>query len=178
MTTENENKVACQLVDIRKTHSIFEFLDYRAWLEAIFFEMKKQLKTYSYLKFSKELKLGSSNVHLVISGKRLLTAKTGDKIAKSLALDTAEKKYLDLLVEYGASTAEQRAALFKKLIDVRMKRLASATEREELEFFTEWYHLAIIELLRIPESSDDAEWLAQKLSPRVPLHTGPRCGRL
>lgn len=144
------------------------FLSYQDWLIKIFEEAKKISDNYSYAKFSEDLGLGSSNAHQILSGKRKLTPKTGQHVIKSLRLFGKAKKYLETLIsiENAKDTAEREKAL-SELLKLKTKSISSVLEKMQLQFFAEWYNAAILEVLQLPNASDDPKWIANILNPKV-----------
>lgn len=147
-----------------------KFADYRSWLKALYGRIKSLESRYSYAQFSKDVGLGSSNAHAVVQGKRQLTLKTAQHLIKALNLTGKQKRYLELLVECErAKDASQRNAAFRELVGLRSKTLSTKQSKKQFEFFRHWYIAAILELLRLPDASDDPEWIAQTLQPKVSL---------
>ena len=40
-------------------------------------------------------------------------------------------------------------------------------DKDQLKFYAEWYHGAILELLALESSKDDPEWLSKTLIPKI-----------
>ncbi len=147
---------------------ITDYIDYRMWMKAIYLEAKHREKSYSYAKMSSDLGLGSSNAHLVVTGKRDLTAKTGSKVADALKLGSLHRQYFIKLIEYTrAKDAVDRDVFFQELLKIKSKQLPNEIEKQKLQFFSEWYNGAILELLRLDDAKDTPEWISENLSPKV-----------
>lgn len=145
------------------------FLDYREFLRALYNEVKLALPTYTYLKFSEDMGLSYSNaLHQVIQGRRPLSLKAAEKIISSLHLSGQEKQYLLILVEHSNSKlSEERSSLLKRLMTLRDSCVSAQLEKEQLSYYSEWYHPVIREMVLLPDFNPDPYWIADRLDPRV-----------
>jgi uncharacterized protein (TIGR02147 family) len=121
------------------------------------------------LQFADDLGFSKTNVmHLVIGGKRRLTVKSGTRIAKSLGLEDADRRYFELLVRYGlVADDRERNDLFLDLQTLKAKTQRSALAASQMELFTAWHHPVIHEMMMLPGFSPDPRWIAAKLSPSI-----------
>lgn len=145
------------------------FTDYRSYLNFIYETIKANNSAYSFIKFTEDLGLGSSNLmYHYLKGKRPLTIKTARKIATALGLMGLERKYFLTQVEYQiAKKNEQRQQSFQKLLETKASCLSGQFDKNQLEFFKHWYHIAIFELLRLEGAKDDPNWIAKQLKPNI-----------
>jgi uncharacterized protein (TIGR02147 family) len=159
-----------QLRDIASDLNIFEFEDYRSYLSALYVAAKNRLPSYSYANLSSDLGLSSTNAFTVIQGKRNLTAKTAERIAEILRLGATRGRFLVALVQQEhARDKEARDNAFQERLQLAKRQLASKVDRAKLLFFENWYNSAILELLRLPDSKDDPQWIAATLRPSIGL---------
>jgi len=149
--------------------SVVAFLHYREYLQAVYFALKKGMERYSYLAFAEDLGFSRTNViHLVISGKRPLTVKGAQRAAEALGLKGLERRYLETLVRYNNSRqSTEREELFQELLAMKNRTLKSALDKAQLEFFSEWYHPVIREMMLMPSFKADPEWIAATVFPRI-----------
>ena len=71
-----------------------------------------------------------------------------NKIIGQIGLSGSAKKYFECLVEYQNSRdSSKREALFQTLISIKSKSLSSYEAKAQLDFFSEWYHTAIYEMI-------------------------------
>ncbi len=104
----------------------------------------------------------------ITQGRRPLSPKAAEKIVKALKLRSVERRYLLLLVEYcntNSNAARERA--FDGLLELKDKVLASETDRNELEYFTKWYHVIIGEMTRLAGFDPDPAQIAKALLPTI-----------
>ena len=155
-----------QLASIADQVDVTRYLSYRDYLGAFYDLLKKQMESYSYLQFAEDLGFSKTNViRLVIAGKRPLTLKAGEKIAKSFALKGPERKYWLMMVRYNNERVPaQREEYFQKLMDQKQKDLPTELDQKHLEYFNEWYYPVIREMVVLPEFDGTPEWIKGNLS--------------
>lgn len=145
------------------------FLDSGSYLQSLYLEIKAKKGNYSYLQFAQDLGFAPTNlIHQIIKGHRPLTVKTAEKIANALHLVPHEKKYFLTLVAYERETdhaAKEQA--FQALIALKNRALTSEVDRKWLEFFGEWYHSVIWEMIAMEGAPRTAEEFAQTIVPKV-----------
>jgi uncharacterized protein (TIGR02147 family) len=152
-----------------RTISPFGYLDVRKFLAALFEERKTTRRTYSYDTFSEELGFGRcSYTHQVIHGGRPITTKAAQRIAKALGCDARERRYLVALTKHlAAKNAALREAAFQEILEIRSEVLESDLDRNQLEYFSEWYHPAVRELVTFNDFDPDPHWIAKQLTPNI-----------
>ncbi len=145
------------------------FMDYKEYLFAVYRELKESFATYSYLEFSSDSGFGQCTaMHLIVHGNRPLTLKGAQKIARAIGLKGDERRYFLAMPDYvNATDASLKDAAFAQLMKLKARLVPSDLDRRYLEFYSHWYNAAIIEILRLPYASDDPEWIADRLTPRV-----------
>ncbi|HYX38534.1 MAG TPA: TIGR02147 family protein [Oligoflexus sp.] len=149
--------------------SVTRYLDYREYLQAIYLALKNELGSYSYLSYAEDLGFSKTNVvHLIIKGKRPLTDKAADRISSALDMRSNERKYFEQLVSFQNShDAIEREMLMQNLLHYKNKDVQSEESHDQLEFFTEWFNVAIYELALTPYFTEDPKELAGLLTPRI-----------
>lgn len=145
------------------------FTDYRDYLAAVYHALKQYYDSYSYVQFTIDLGFGECNaIYLIIRGERPLTRKGAQKIVDIIGLVKTDRQYLLKLVEFEkVSDAGKKDRAFEALMELKRKALPTVLEKNQLEFYNNWYNGAIVELLRSETSSDDPEELGNRLLPRV-----------
>jgi uncharacterized protein (TIGR02147 family) len=145
------------------------FLDAKEYLAGLYARAKASIEQYSYVRFTEDLGFGACNaMYLIIHGKRPLTKKGAEKIAAALGMTGVEKRYLVNLAQAHSVTKKgERAAAFDRLVELKARTVPTELDRQQLEFYNEWHHAVILELLALPDAKDDAEWIAASLTPGV-----------
>jgi uncharacterized protein (TIGR02147 family) len=148
--------------------SIFEFLDYRTYLRAVY-ELKKQLNSYfSHRVFAQHLNLRASG-HLlyVMQGKRALTPEIASRLSDFLKHKKTEAEYLLLLIDYtDAKNQGQRQFAFQRMAALR-RRAVKNISPSQYAFYEKWYHSAIREAVAAMPFDGDCKALAGRLWPPV-----------
>ena len=145
------------------------FLDYRDYLGAVYQALKKNNNDYSYVSFTEFVGLGRCNaMYVIIHGSRPLTEKSARKVAAALSLKGKERLYFLKLVKFSRCKDPQEGSeAFSALWDIKAETLPTQLDRQLLTFYEEWYHGAVLELLRAKDAQDDPEWIAKSLIPRI-----------
>ncbi len=154
---------------LREKVNPLRFLNYQDYLKELYTNCKLLFGKYSYLSLANDLGFSSTNViHLMVQGKRPLTLKSAVKIAEALGLVGKERLYFEAVVQYqNERDVRMRESLFKKIIAMRSEVLDGDLEKARLEFFSEWYHPAIYELIALEDFQGDSKWIADRLQHRI-----------
>jgi len=148
--------------------TIFEYLDYRLYLKDFYLEKKKTSK-FSFREFSRMAGFTSPVfIKLVIEGKSNLSASSSGKLSKAQGLVKTEGSFFENLVKFDQA----------KNIDEKMKylhRLKKSTSSiksfvltdEHFEYFSQWYHAVVKELLTTMEFNGDYGKLAETIHPPI-----------
>jgi uncharacterized protein (TIGR02147 family) len=146
-----------------------QYLDYAVFLEDVFQWVKHRCLTYSYVFFADDLGFSKTNViHLIIRSKRRLSIKGAERIIESLHIKSTERLYLETLVRYqNARLPSDRESLFARLMELKSKSLSSTLEQSQLEYYNEWFHPVIRELVGMPGFNADPHWIVKHIEPRV-----------
>ena len=157
-----------QLKEIARTLKVTDHSDYRAFLGLIYAEAKARDPSYSYVRMSKNLGVGSTNAHTIIRGKRPLTIKAAEKICTALGLTGVQKRYFLALVKQDrAKSLQEKDAAFSQRLALKQRMLPTELDRKQLAFFEHWYHSAIYELMRLEGAEDTVEWIFNNLCPQI-----------
>lgn len=146
------------------------FLDYRVFLESLYAHLKQARGgDYSYQRFAEDLGFKATTVmHQIVRGYRPLTVKAAAKVVKAMDLRGTERKYFMALVEFGnAKQSAAREELFEKLVALKAETLPDETDKDTLEYFSEWYHPVIRELVGTKGFEPDPAWIAGRIGPKI-----------
>lgn len=149
-------------------NSIFDYLDYRKYLRALFEEKKKELPGFSHRSLAMKLSLRApGHMLFVIQGKRRLTDDIALRLAAYLKLGKKESNYLLSLVRYtNAGTPAEKQYAFEELLSIR-QRIASKVPSSSYRFYEKWYYSAIRASLDVEPFSGDYNRLASLLCPPI-----------
>lgn len=165
MKNDSKNAFKEVCLHIKPSHH----LDYAVFLEDVFQWVKNRCKNYSYILFADDLGFSKTNVvHLMIRGKRRLSSKGAERIIEALHIKSTERLYFETLVKYqNARLPSDRESLFARLMELKSKSLSSTLEQSQLEYYSEWFHPVIRELVGLPGFNPDPHWIVKHIEPRV-----------
>jgi uncharacterized protein (TIGR02147 family) len=149
--------------------SVFDFLDYRAYLRAYYEHAKRRPAGFSFRTFSKRAGLKSPNFFkLVIDGDRNLGKDTVPRFADALGLEGETRAFFaDLVAFEQASDSTEKNRAFERIAASRRFRSARRIDGMLHEYLSHWYHPAIRELVASPEFQAEPEWVAKHLRPTI-----------
>src|SRR5574344_2389720 len=100
---------------------LFDYDDYRKFLEDYFEEQKNLKPVFSHRFFAAKAGFSSSSYCLnVIRGRFNLSIKSIEKMAKAMDLDNRQRAYFTALVEYNqAKRPEERDAAWNQIVQIR-----------------------------------------------------------
>ncbi len=149
--------------------SLYEFIDYRAFLLAYYTWQKENVRGYSHRLMAGSLGFTSPNfLKLVMDGKRNLSKDALAKIATGLGFTKNETEYFSYLVFFAqAKTSVDKNYYFGLIASQRSNKNVVFLEQDKLEFFREWYHPAIRELIKDKKEPLDFESLSRILEKKV-----------
>jgi uncharacterized protein (TIGR02147 family) len=145
--------------------SVYDFLDYRAYLRAYYEAAKRTRPSFSFRLFSKLAGLRSPNfLKLVIDGERNL----GARFAGALGLDAADSEFFADLVAFGqAQTMAEKNRAFERIAASRRFRQARRIDGELFAYLSHWYNPAVRELAARADFREDPRWIAAELRPAI-----------
>jgi uncharacterized protein (TIGR02147 family) len=159
--------------DPNQAPSVYDFTDYREYLKC-FFDFKKLTNpAYSASLFARKAGLGSNSrgyLKLVIENKRNLSAQTIRSFSEALGLNAQESLYFENLVLFNQSDRNQD----KKYYFERLMASNKGGRSEQLElmksqyaYVTNWYYVAIREMVAIKGFKEDPTWIASQLRGKI-----------
>ncbi len=149
--------------------SVFDFLDYRAYLRGYYEAHKRTRAGFSFRTFSKRAGLRSPNFFkLVMDGDRNLGAETVPKFADALGLTGSEREFFADLVAFAqAADSVEKNRAFERIAASRRFRTARRIDGMLLTYLSHWYHPAIRELAARADFQEDPKWIAKCLRPTI-----------
>lgn len=98
----------------------------------------------------------------VINGKRSITASTAVKYAALCKLSPRETDYLLALVNFEkAKTHTDKNIAFSRIVRLRGQSKLKFLDTDQYEYYSNWYHSAIRELVSLPMFKEDHSWIAE-----------------
>lgn len=149
--------------------TVFEFIDYRKYLENYYAEQKRRTKTFSYRYFAKRAGISSpSFLKFIIDGKRNLTTPMIEKFCTALKLGSKEAKYFNSLVHFNqAKTAKEKQDHYAILRFLGNPVFEEILRVNQYDYFDKWPTPIIRELVCLRDFKDDWELIARAVQPAI-----------
>lgn len=150
--------------------NIFHYHDHISFLRDWFLYLKKSDGSFSMRRLAEKIQIAVGYLPMCLSGKRVLSTKSLQKIVPHIKLYGAEKRFLELLHIVG--TAEEPQARLQAVQDMgRLQpyRQNNLREVEVYRYLTKWHYVAIREMTLLKNFKADPQWIQERLSGRVSL---------
>jgi uncharacterized protein (TIGR02147 family) len=153
--------------------SIFDYTNYREYLADYYKDKKSDNPNYSYQVFTDRAGFkNKSFIFDVIKGNKNLSKTSIFKISQAMNHNRYEAEYFENMAAFNqARTLKERNHFFKRMGQIkRYGRGAgkkSILRKDQYEFYSKWYHVAIRSLIDMYEFKDDYKWLARQVSPLI-----------
>lgn len=149
--------------------SVFEFIDYRKYLEYYYAEQKRRTRSFSYRWFAKRAGISSpSFLKFVIDGKRNLTTPMVEKFCQALKLGTKECKYFSTLVLFNqAKTAREKQDHYAVLRFLGNPVFEEVLRVNQYDYFDKWQTPVLRELICLRDFKDDWDAMARTVQPPI-----------
>lgn len=149
--------------------NIYNFTDYRDFLKDRYRQLKDADPLFSFRYFSKQAGFGSPNyLKLVMDGKRNLSSDAIGKFAKGLRLDAHESEYFRYMVEFNQCDHVQKRQVYEaKLMYLRELFKVKTLIPELYDYYHDWYHAAIREIVRKGKVKNDPATIGRSLVPAI-----------
>jgi uncharacterized protein (TIGR02147 family) len=151
------------------TINVYQYTDYRQYFKAYFDDRKKNDSKFSHRYLSRRLGLTSPNfIMMVMQGKRNLTRALAFKISEEFKHDPKEAEYFECMIGFAqAETVSEKDRYFNRITELRRKTDVDKIEESQYEYYSNWYNLAVRELVTYPDFKGEPKWLAKKVLPRI-----------
>jgi uncharacterized protein (TIGR02147 family) len=149
--------------------SIFEFIDYRKFLDSFYKEQKKKSRNFSYRYFCGKAGIKSpSFLKHVIDGKRNLTRTVIEKFRHALKLTEKESVYFRNLVLFNqAKTSSEKQEHYAVLRSMAGRVKESALRADSYDYFANWFTPVIRELVCLHDFKENYKNLASMVRPSI-----------
>jgi uncharacterized protein (TIGR02147 family) len=149
--------------------NVFEFADFRRFLEDYHAKRQAVDKTFTRARFCKDLGLPNTRSFFndVVKGMRPLSKNYAERFARALELDDDEAVYFRVLVDFNQSeNPRDREILFDRLVSLN-RTPSRFISPDEYEFYRRWHHTTIFSLLDVIDFTGDYAALAKRVLPRI-----------
>ncbi|MBN1759839.1 MAG: TIGR02147 family protein [Chitinispirillaceae bacterium] len=151
--------------------SIFTYSSYREYIRDAIEEKRRKNPRFSFRCAAGRIGTGSGTLSRILNNKRHLGASLLPRLISFLGLKRREAEYFSLLVNFELLADEtKKRQCYRDILRMRTGRTTTIPE-ENHQFFEQWYHVALFELLRIVKSTSDSTALGSMLMPPI---SGPK----
>jgi uncharacterized protein (TIGR02147 family) len=149
--------------------SIFDYSDYRQFLRDYYESHKAVNPQFSYRYLSQKADINSAPFYkFIIEGKRNLTKVTVLKTCAALRMKDRDAEYFENLVFFNqAKTIAEKNHFFELLVEKQRQRSVAKIQEHHFDYFSEWYHCVIRELVCMVDFKEDYAQLARSLAPAI-----------
>ncbi|MGB7567662.1 MAG: TIGR02147 family protein [Chitinivibrionales bacterium] len=153
----------------KDTIAIFDYFDYREYLDDCFNHLKSKRRRFSYRAFSREMGVQSHNfLPRILTRQRNLSEDFVPLLTAYLGLGNKETRYFEALISFNnAKKPSLKEKCLKQLLSLRIIKEEHKIQDEKLHFFDKWYYPVIRELVTICDFHDDYAVLARRCIPRI-----------
>ena len=148
---------------------LFDYDDFRKFMQDYFDEQKKQRAVFSHRFFAAKAGFSSSSYCLnVIRGRFNLTPKSIEKISKAMDFEPLQKAYFEALVQYNqAQQVDERDQAWEQILQIRRQIEFTHVTTREQAYFSKWYYPVVRELAVESDWNGDFRVLARSLTPQI-----------
>ncbi len=152
--------------------NIFEYSDYRLFLDHAFRAMKTRDKKFSLRFFARVAGFKAhSFLHLVIKGQSNLSPDSIDKMAKAFKFNAEQTRFFRNLVHLNqATTTEEKHHFAKAILKSQTYRKIHPLRESQYQYFACWYYSVVRELVGLAGFREDASWIARHTIPPIQPH--------
>lgn len=145
--------------------SIYNYQDYRVFLRDFYTDCSQRNPKFSLRSFAAKLNINVSNIVRILNGQRNISSDCRDRIVVFLKLRDRETEYFNLLVQYNQSkNPADKQAHYAQVLLFRKARLRNLGKEHD-EYFSNWYNVALRELLNILQCKVTSRELSTMLIP-------------
>ncbi len=148
--------------------SIFDYVDYRFFLSDYFNHQKKASRGFSHRSFALKAGVAVSTLKDILSRRQNLTVSTMQKYAAAMELNSKEIQYFECLVGFNnSSTNSEKNRFFGEMVRLRGRSNVKFLNSQQYEYFSQWYHPVVRELVTHAGLGCDPEAIAKCIVPSV-----------
>jgi uncharacterized protein (TIGR02147 family) len=148
---------------------VYNYFDYREYLNDAFSHLKKENPAYSHRKFLADAHIpGSTYLLRILKNERKLSLDYVANFSAALGHTPAEDHYFELLVRFGnEKNVDQKDAHLRELLKIRTEKTVHLLEDQKLRYFNKWYYPVIRDLVGLIDFGNDYQALGRMLIPPV-----------
>jgi uncharacterized protein (TIGR02147 family) len=150
---------------------LFDFLDYRTFLQEHAASKKRENPHYSLRGLAQRVGCNAGFFNRVLNGSRNLSDQHTLKLADVLRLTAKQKRYFELLVHYNQSKKQVEKDHYFRQLDLFRSSRVKQTATAQYALYSEWFFTVLRELINIIPcrdfSDETCKQLARYVDPRI-----------
>jgi uncharacterized protein (TIGR02147 family) len=148
---------------------LYNYFDYREYLNDVFNYFKYVDSSYSHRKFLADADIpGSTYLLRVLRNERKLSLKYVAKFSEAIRHNSSEAKFFKVLVSFcNEKNVDKKDLLLKELLKIRSEKTTYALEDKKLRYFEKWYYPVIRDLVALVDFNNDYSALGRMLVPSI-----------
>jgi len=153
--------------------NVFEYVNYRIFLQDTYLHKKHINHSFSESAFIQAAGFGKTSrgyLGLIIKEKRNLTTKTIIGFATAMKLSPKEMMFFENMVYFNqAETEEEKVFFFErmKVSSINEKKPAFEILESQYRYVSQWYLLALREVVNLTDFKEDEAWIAKKMRGQI-----------
>lgn len=154
---------------MNKKPVIYNYFDYREYLNDIFVHFKQVDPSYSHRKFLADAQIpGSTYLLRVLRVKRKLSLKYVANFSEAMKHNSSETQFFTMLVSFcNEKNVNKKDLILKNLLKIRSEKTTYALEDKKLRYFEKWYYPVMRDLVALVNFDDDYNALGRMLVPSI-----------
>jgi len=150
--------------------SIYDYNNYREFLEDAYKDLHEQEPRFSYRFLQKKAGYSANSNHFwqIITGRVPLSQQAAQRFARALNLNARETQFLTTLAGMNqARTDADRNQYMEQLKQFSAYKKRKNAGQLRYEYYSEWFLPPLRELVNLQNFREDADWIANKLVPHI-----------
>jgi uncharacterized protein (TIGR02147 family) len=154
--------------------NFYQHADYRKVILHELTTRTRRNPRYSQSAFARDIGIASNRLSEILGRKQGLSRRSAIKVAERLELSETEREYFcDLVDAEHARSAAQRQSARLQVVSKQKNLSGSKNDKSKSKHVSlpilppklvmSWYHLTIVEFVRVSKKLSAAEWYSQKL---------------
>jgi len=147
--------------------SIFTYNDYRSYLRDAILEKQRKNGNFSLRSAATRIGITSGSLTRILNGSRHAGSSLCEKCIAFLGLKRREAEFFTLLVKFESAGSETaRRDCYGRIQRMRTER-NTQVPHEHYRLFEQWYHIALLELLKTVKKCPSYDELGARLTPPI-----------
>src|SRR3989338_4374825 len=150
--------------------SVYQFTDYRTFLQSYAEDKKKSNTNWSYGVWAKKIGMsGTAALTMIINGQRHPGNKALDLFQKYFDFSQNESEYFSDLVRLKKIKNDARLSilLMEKMSQYHPDGKFKLLDQDTFNAISYWYYYAIREMTQLSDFKEDPQWIVKKLNFKV-----------